>query len=645
MPTTRAIRPRDTMGSRRRRTIATAATAALAAALLTLSIPAQADTATGNVVSNWQSSESGDRLTPKADRTFGASDGRSLPTITVDARTRLQYIDGFGATLNEAGCNLLNQLPATARADIFAKVFNPSTGAGYSLNRVPIGLNDFSLADYTLNDTPGDFSMSAFNLDRDKNLLIPCIKAAKAQAGDEFLLTSSPWTAPKWMKTNNSYFNGGSIIEPSVDSRYYQAFALYLRKYVEAMRAEGVKIDCVNPQNEPGYPAAFGSTLWTPQQMKTFIRDYMGPEFRNNSVNACIRGFEWNRDQWQFPDALMSDPQVAQYIAGINWHNYDCLNSTGCDRQGFLNFRALHPNVSNWMSEHTDIDGLHYEWSNGEKWGKEILDDIGLGHNGWIYWNLVLDQNGGPWSKDPVTGESRSGPQQAQIVVDDRTKSVTYLPIFYYQAQISKWVRPGAYHVKAEGGGPGIDFQAFTNKDGTRTLTVINSSGNGQELRVAENGLSFTVPTAAHSINTFTWDPHAPPNPGGGGAPTGPITGLAGKCVDVAAADSTNGTAVNLYDCNGTPAQTWTVGSDGALRALGKCLDIVDRATANGTKMQIWDCSGGANQIWRSQSDGTLRNPASGRCLDVTDNTSANGTRLQIYDCFGGPNQRWTLPS
>ncbi|MEU4692266.1 glycosyl hydrolase family 18 protein [Actinoplanes sp. NPDC023714] len=133
-----------------------------------------------------------------------------------------------------------------------------------------------------------------------------------------------------------------------------------------------------------------------------------------------------------------------------------------------------------------------------------------------------------------------------------------------------------------------------------------------------------------------------------GGTPptgrTGRITGIAGKCVDIAGANSANGTAVQLYDCNGTSAQTWTVGADGTIRALGKCLDVNAAGTTNGSLVQIYDCNGTGAQRWQSASDGTLRNPSSGRCLDAQNNSSANGTRLQIWDCFAGTNQRWTLP-
>ncbi|MEV4537872.1 glycosyl hydrolase family 18 protein [Asanoa sp. NPDC049518] len=125
---------------------------------------------------------------------------------------------------------------------------------------------------------------------------------------------------------------------------------------------------------------------------------------------------------------------------------------------------------------------------------------------------------------------------------------------------------------------------------------------------------------------------------------TGRITGLAGKCVDVAAASSANGTAVQLYTCNGTNAQTWTVGSDGTLRALGKCMDVASGSVANGANVQLWDCNGSGAQVWQAQSNQTLRNPQSNKCLDVRDNSSADGTRLQIWDCFAGANQRWVLP-
>ncbi|MFF4653026.1 ThuA domain-containing protein [Streptomyces sp. NPDC001380] len=129
------------------------------------------------------------------------------------------------------------------------------------------------------------------------------------------------------------------------------------------------------------------------------------------------------------------------------------------------------------------------------------------------------------------------------------------------------------------------------------------------------------------------------------GGPTGAIHGYGGTCVDVAGADSANGTAVQLYTCNGTAAQNWTVAADGSLRALGKCMDVTAGGTADGTKVQLYDCNGTGAQQWRPGTGGSLVNPRSGRCLDATGPSSANGTRLQIWSCTGGANQSWTLPS
>ncbi|MGW2858057.1 lectin, partial [Streptomyces sp. NPDC001215] len=128
-------------------------------------------------------------------------------------------------------------------------------------------------------------------------------------------------------------------------------------------------------------------------------------------------------------------------------------------------------------------------------------------------------------------------------------------------------------------------------------------------------------------------------------AATGAVTGLAGKCLDVAGANSADGTPVQLYDCNGTAAQQWTVGTDGTLRALGKCLDVTGNSTADGARAQLWSCTGGANQKWTVTAAHDIVNPQANKCLDVTGNNSANGTPTQIWSCTGGANQKWTAPA
>ncbi len=124
----------------------------------------------------------------------------------------------------------------------------------------------------------------------------------------------------------------------------------------------------------------------------------------------------------------------------------------------------------------------------------------------------------------------------------------------------------------------------------------------------------------------------------------GPIpSGMAGKCVDDNAGSSTNGTKIQLWDCNGGAAQTWTW-ANGVLTLNGKCMDVTGQNTANGTLIELWDCNGGSNQQWAPQANGTLKSVQSGRCLDDPGFSTTNGTQLEIWDCNGGSNQKWTLP-
>ena len=125
---------------------------------------------------------------------------------------------------------------------------------------------------------------------------------------------------------------------------------------------------------------------------------------------------------------------------------------------------------------------------------------------------------------------------------------------------------------------------------------------------------------------------------------TGPIVGLAGKCLDVSEGGTANGQQIQIWDCAGNPAQTWTKNGQ-TLRALGKCLDVSGGGSADGTKIQLWDCNGSGAQNWVPQSDQTVRNPQSGKCLDVSANSSANGQDVHLWTCHSGANQKWTLPA
>jgi chitinase len=185
------------------------------------------------------------------------------------------------------------------------------------------------------------------------------------------------------------------------------------------------------------------------------------------------------------------------------------------------------------------------------------------------------------------------------------------------------------------------DGAQFSQAD-AQTLETFAANNGVQELSFWELQDYDRATGYAYSriFNKITGGTTPPPPPPGGHT----ITGIGGKCVDVAGANAANGTKVDIYTCNGTAAQAWTV-SGGTVQSLGKCMDIAAAGTANGTKVQLYDCNGTGAQQWTHNAQNEFVNPASGKCLDATGQSSTDGTQLQIWSCAGGANQLWTVNS
>ncbi|WP_181136301.1 carbohydrate-binding protein [Rathayibacter sp. AY1F3] len=492
--------------------IAAAAIAALASAGLTTGALATSAVAapSGTTVSVTQTALAADRLATKTATTFGSLNG-AVPDIRIDAAQQHQAIDGFGATFNEAGWDVLNRpsVSAAQRGAVMDQLFDPGTGAGFSIARTSIGSNDFALDHYSYDETDGDFGLNDFSVARDQQYLIPYIKAAQASAGGPFRLMASPWTAPSWLKNNKSLLGkptasgDASLVAPSVDPRYYQAYADYFAKYVAAYKQQGIDVTDVSVQNEPENPASFEATLWTDSQMAQFVGSYLGPTFAAQSTGTKIRVYEHNQDHWYYPSNVLNDPAVKPYASGADFHPYECdFGQNYCSDANLDLFAQSSPGYSSWMSEHTDLGQAEpTNYIRDEKWAKEIVKQINHGQSAYIYWNMVLDQNGGP-----VT--DLSAPQEPLVEVDTSgsAATVSYMPKFYELAQFSKFVKPGAHRIGAEGGLTGDDVAqtAFENPDGSRVLVVVNS-GPATTATVGEGTTGFTAKLQAHSTSTYTW--------------------------------------------------------------------------------------------------------------------------------------------
>ncbi|MGH6657674.1 MAG: ricin-type beta-trefoil lectin domain protein, partial [Actinocrinis sp.] len=184
---------------------------------------------------------------------------------------------------------------------------------------------------------------------------------------------------------------------------------------------------------------------------------------------------------------------------------------------------------------------------------------------------------------------------------------------------------------------------AWINPDGSKALVAYNQSGSTQTVHVNWGGETFGYSLPAQTSATFTWAGTQGSGGGGGSAGPGQVTGYQGLCLDDRSASTANLNPVQVYTCNGTSAQSWTLTSTGQLQTLGKCLDVNAAGTANGTTVDLYDCNGTAAQTWQHQSNGEYLNPNSGKCLDDT-GFGGSGTQAQIWSCGGTSNQQWSLP-
>ncbi|MEU7870830.1 ricin-type beta-trefoil lectin domain protein [Dactylosporangium sp. NPDC049140] len=596
-------------------------------------IAAPSALAAGESVNVWltTTSDAGGRtvtrgLAQQSAISFSSGTGGSGQNITVNDATKYQTFTGGGASFTDTAAWLMNSsgaLSASTRTAVMQKLFDPVNGIGLSFLRNPMGASDLARSGYSYDDRPAgqtDPGLANFSIAHDLADVLPLTKQAQ-QLNPQLTTMASPWTAPGWMKDSGS-LNGGWL-----QSQYYAAYAQYFVKYVQAYQAQGVKVDFVTPQNEPTCCAGYPSMSWNANGLDFFVGSNLLPAFHAAGLSTRVLVHDWNWDVYDsYAAQSVNDAAIRNdsLFGGIAWHGYggDVTKQTSVHNQ--------YPAVNAYSTEHSGGTWI----ANQQQ--EDMLNMIDYGRNwskSFTKWSLAVDQNMGPHY-------GGCGTCTGLITVhngDSRSGQVDYTIEYYTMGHLTKFVRPGASRVDstANASVPNI---AYLNPDGTRALIAYNNTGSTQAVTVNWSGQHFTYSLPAKTSATFTWK-------AGASTPTrtGQITGLGGKCVDVAGGGSANGTAVQLYTCNGTGAQQWTVGTDGTLRALGKCLDVTGATATDGTKVQLYDCNGSAAQTWTANADGTLR--ALGKCLDVTDNSTADGARLQIWTCFAGANQRWNLPA
>ena len=453
----------------------------------------------GSSISVYVSAKEGDRFTRKTDKKFVSAGNSSLHFIKVDEATRYQSIEGFGATFNESGMICLNALTPETRNNVLKSLFDSVTGAGFSLMKSPIAACDFSAAGpwYSYNDTPGDTAMNHFSIQRDlgRNGLIGFIR--NASKFGRFKIETTMDFAPDWMM--NGLTKGQKHIKPE----YYTALAKYYSQYLQAYAAKGIIIDYLNPFNEADNEWYSNVTY---AEIRDMIKYYIAPRLQRDGLFTKIQLCETaNR-----PEAIkklpvvLDDPDARKYIYSLTVHGYDWNQySTLTDlHKKYPDFPIWQTEVCYALPNNIPVNGPSklpvYKFSDGEFWGNMIINDLKNWVSAWIYWNMILDQDGGPWLISKVHGDP-------VVIINRKTKQVTYTGLYYYLAHFSRFVRQGAYRIDCTGDAHQLNSVAFKNGNGSIVLNVINN-GPETEGKILWKDKMTIQKFQAHSITTLIWD-------------------------------------------------------------------------------------------------------------------------------------------
>jgi glucosylceramidase len=413
------------------------------------------------------------------------------PIIEIDSTLSYQTMEGWGAAITGSAANVLNGMSNTTRAALLKELF---AADGLNLNslRISIGASDFSLYYYSYDDiTPGmeDLTLSHFDLGEDLQDVIPLLQEIIA-INPSVKITASPWSAPGWMKTT------GTMIGGSLKPQYYSVYASYFVKYIQAMQAKGITISAVTPQNEPLYfTQSYPGMSMTALEQIDFIKNHLGPAFQTAGIAAKIIAFDHNWEDYQYPIAVLDDPIVKGFISGSAFHGY---NAVVVEKMSLVH------------DKHQDKDIYFTEIANGT-WAPNFNDNlkfnlkniiIGNARN-WsrnvIYWNLALNQNGGPLF---------NGPNSNNRGVITLNNNVVERGVQYYAlAHVAKFAKPGCKRIASTDlSAQELDNVCFLNQDGTKVLVVFNNATSSKKITVKIGNRLFEYPIEGGTATTFNFN-------------------------------------------------------------------------------------------------------------------------------------------
>ena len=444
-------------------------------------------------------------------------------SIVVDSKITYQQLLGFGGSFTEATAHVLRTLSPENREQVLKAYFSDE-GARYSLTRTHINSCDFSLGHYAYAMIPDDINLEHFSIQKDIQDLFPIIHEAKKYSRDGFKLIASPWTAPPWMKDNNSWI-GGKLLD-----NYRNTWALYYAKYISSCKKEGIPIWGITVVNEPhGNGGNWESMLFTPKEMTDFVQHYLGPTLEKEGLSHVrILGYDQNRaglNEWV--DAMFENSSTSTYFAGtaIHWYEstYDYFPAQlsyaakkAPDKYLIQTEACIDNEIPHWKDdawywseEATDWGWdwappeqkhLHPKYVPAYRYARDIIGCLQNNVQGWIDWNMVLDRSGGPnWAKNWCI---------APVIADTMKDEVYFTPLFYVMAHFSKFIRPNAYVIDSKINDEDIMTIAAENPDGSVAVVIFNPTKKSQVIDIVIDSWTTHTIIDKQALQTIVFTPN-----------------------------------------------------------------------------------------------------------------------------------------
>jgi glucosylceramidase len=410
------------------------------------------------------------------------------PTIELDPGTKYQVMDGFGYTLTGGSAMHLMRMTAPARAALLTELFaTDGTNLGVSYLRVSIGASDLNARVFSYDDLPAgetDPEMARFTLAPDRADVIPVLQQILA-IQPALKIMGSPWSAPRWMKTNGD-FRGGSL-----KREHFGAYARYLVRYVEGMKREGIPIDAITPQNEPLHPGNNPSMLMLAAEQAEFIGHHLGPAFRAAGLSTRIICYDHNADRPDYPLAVLNDPRARPFVDGSAFHLY------AGKIEALSRVHEAHPDknlyfTEQWIGAPGNLRG-DLSWHVNQliigatrNWCRTVLE-----------WNLAS-------SPDYQPHTDRGGCDRCLGAITLDGDRVGRNPAYYIIAHASKFVRPGSVRI-ASTMTKSLPSVAFRTPAGQIALVVLNRQPAPQTFNIRAEGRIVTPTLPGGAVGTYVW--------------------------------------------------------------------------------------------------------------------------------------------